>query len=223
MYWRSTPYSHPAPSTASGKRERARRSFKSFRTASSTLTLNGVTASGASGFCAAPRGAAASRSTSTAPPTTGGNGRCGLRRWFTVHFLSMFSVSLSRPAALLLVNQECDQVDELLRRERLLQALGHRALGLGLVFLDLLLRDNVLLALAVSDRDSLRSFGDARAGEHAAVLQDDQHGLETRGDGAAGLEDGLDQVDAREAASHPGQLRADPLPLFAEAVTLHAL
>src|SRR5207244_9173319 len=55
------------------------------------------------------------------------------------------------------------------------------------------------------------------------VLQRDHHGLETRRNRAARLQDRFDEVDTREAAAHPRQLGADSLALIAETVALEAL
>ena len=67
---------------------------------------------------------------------------------------------------------------------------------------------DVLLALVVAEGERRPSVSATRTpAEHPAVLEGDDHGLEARGDGAAGLQDRFDEVDAREAAADAGQLR----------------
>ena len=67
---------------------------------------------------------------------------------------------LSRRPSIFLAHQKRDQVDELLLREALLQPLRHGAQGGRPMLLDVGLRQQVLLALAIGQRQRRLGFGD---------------------------------------------------------------
>src|SRR5207302_9045 len=68
--------------------------------------------------------------------------------------------------------QKGDQVHELVRGQPFLQAFGHGARGLRPLLLDILLRQLVLSAFIVAQRDGVCLFVDPDAGEHPSILEE---------------------------------------------------
>src|SRR5262249_42425432 len=99
----------------------------------------------------------------------------------------------------------------------------HHTDGLRLLFLDGGLAQDVLGSLVVGERDRVFRLRDAHACQHSPGLEGDSKRLVARRDGATGLQNRFDQVDARKSTAEARQFGADALALVANAVTLDAL
>ena len=100
---------------------------------------------------------------------------------------------------LFFAGQERDQVDELINRQRLLQPVGHDAARMSLRLLDVRFAERVLLALIVGEHQSVGGFGDLQTAQHAPVIHRNRLRLKPGRDCATGVQQRLDDVDAREA------------------------
>ncbi len=89
-----------------------------------------------------------------------------------------------------------------------------------MLFFDIGLRQDVLLALIVGQRQGRLALSDFHPVQQLAAFERYRDRAEARRDRPARLKDRFHQVDAREPAADARQLRTNALPLVAELMAL---
>ena len=114
-------------------------------------------------------------------------------------------------------------MQELAVGQSFFQAVRHRALGLAANQLDFGSGNDVRFPVFVAQRQRLCRLGDFYAAQYAAAVQRDGQRRVAGGDGAAGLQQRLDEMNLREAAADAGQVRADASALLPQPMAFDAL